>query len=139
VCASLAIRYTPRQFAYGTHKELITDAAELARCQRTVEEIFLARCPRHHVVSWMDGQDHYLTAEQALKAGLIDEIIEAPAPPDYRATLLPAAAANDPDKAAEDITIELLLRLRGQLKNASAFQAVLKAFCSSGQAASAGG
>jgi enoyl-CoA hydratase/carnithine racemase len=75
----------------------------------------------------LDGADHWFTASEALRVGLVDEVIaptsDAPAPPLAGYTPRPA----DPDHDAEQLLIELLHRLRGEFRDVAVFKAILRA------------
>ncbi len=117
--------HSPRHSVHGPLATLQAAVADLRRCQQIACEAF-QRCRPGN--GWLDdGRDHWFTASQALQAGLVDEIIppapKVPETPDS----LPAKPA-DPDTDVEELMVALLKRLRGEFKDKSAFDTVLKAF-----------
>ncbi|MGO9199773.1 MAG: ATP-dependent Clp protease proteolytic subunit [Limisphaerales bacterium] len=120
---SLVMVHSPRHSVFGplaTFQKAMTD---LKRCQQIAGEA-LQRCQQNN--NWFDGADHWFNASQAVKAGLVDEVV----PPAPKVPALPDSAAKqaDPDIDAEELMIALLTRLRGEFKDKSAFETVLKAF-----------
>jgi ATP-dependent protease ClpP protease subunit len=116
--------HSPRHYAGGPMPAFLEALEVLRRCQRLCVEC-LQRCqPPPDGGDWFDGRDRWLRPAEALRLGLVDEIVP-PQPEAPRAGLLPP---DDPDADAEDLLIDLLFRLYNQFGDKAAFRASVEAF-----------
>ncbi len=119
--------HAPQHGVFGPLPDFLAALEQLKKCQWAGIEC-MQRCRRPaDGGDWFDGKDRWLRANEALRAGLIDEIVPAvPDPAPVLAGFTPER--DDPDYDAENLLIELLHRLRSEFKDAAAFKDVLSAF-----------
>lgn len=71
---------------YGTTSDLLSCIEEIKQLENTLCEIYSSRCGKsvnEIRATYFDGKDHWLTAQQALELGFIDEIYDTdPVPED---------------------------------------------------------
>lgn len=71
---------------YGTTNDLLSCIEEIKQLENTLCEIYSGRCGKsvdEIKTTYFDGKDHWLTAQQALELGFIDEIYDTdPIPED---------------------------------------------------------
>jgi hypothetical protein len=79
------------------------------------------------VAAWSGSDTLYFEAPEALAAGLVTEIFDAPEASAIAAPPLPPA---DPDSEPEALAKELLPQLRDLFSDSSRFAAVLKSLAS---------
>ena len=80
---ALVMLHPPSTYAQGTSKELRKDAELLDKLQKNAIKRYSEKSGRPEAeieATYFDGSDHWLDADEALAAGLIDEIIPAVVP-----------------------------------------------------------
>jgi Clp protease len=129
LCASSSVMvHPPSQCVYGNAAHLQSALEELLASQDKLWACY-DRSPPDLVAGWRrDGLDHWFTAEEALAAGLADQII--PDFPPAAGTSAPTLAVDNVDRPAEDLLIDLLSRARVLFKDEQNFEQVLRAFSS---------
>jgi ATP-dependent protease ClpP protease subunit len=108
----------------GTAECLRRHAEWIEEVEARLQPIFIKRTgqPSETVAAWSGSDTLYFEAPEALKAGLVTEIFDAPEAPVAPVAPLPDA----PDAAPEALLRELLPHLRGAFKDKGRFEAVLK-------------
>ncbi len=77
---SLMMVHAPWLSASGNAQELRQQANALDQVAQAMRAAYRRTQQSTSVIdTWLDGNDHWFTADQALEAGLVDEVIEAPA------------------------------------------------------------
>jgi len=69
-----------RRFVFGDEAELTGAAQSIAKFNARLRAVLAARTgqPAAVLEGWLDGRDHYFTAQEAVAAGLADEVFSAP-------------------------------------------------------------
>lgn len=114
--------HVPRAACYGPSEELRKAADGLDESAETLRGILLERVKDSALVdSWLDGQDHYLTAAEAVACGLADAVFtlsdEAPAvdvQPRAGSQALPSGPTEDEQVALEMLQAFGSLRVRNR-------------------------
>lgn len=84
--------HNPVNCVMGNSRELRKGAADLERLAARTEDLYVARTgqPREIVNRWLSGDDLWFTAVEALKVGLLDQVVEPPPLPRRRSMLTDA-------------------------------------------------
>jgi ATP-dependent Clp protease protease subunit len=113
----------------GTAECLRRHADWVEEIEARLQPIFIERTGQspETVAAWSSDDTLYFEAPEALKAGLITEIFDAPEAPGGAA---PTSMPEDQDAAPESILRELLPHLHSAFKDKGRFEAVLKSLAS---------
>ena len=78
--------HSPILFCHGCPSELREQADNLERILAPIRSLYEKRCSPALVEKWFASGDWWLTPEEALQVGLVDEILPVPALPDHDVT-----------------------------------------------------
>ncbi len=101
--------HSPKLFAHGTPAELRQSAKRLEKICERWHRLLVERTgqPDAVVSEWLGGKDFWFTADEALAAGLVDEIYDEPPLPFDLVTGEPLTAGTI-DDGSERLFLELL-------------------------------
>jgi ATP-dependent protease ClpP protease subunit len=113
----------------GSAADLRRHADWIDEVESRLQPIFIERTGQSSatVAAWSGSDTLYFEAPQALAAGLVTEIFDAPEAP---ASAAPPPPPEDQDSGADALARELLPQLRGLFKDKGRFEAVLKSLAS---------
>jgi hypothetical protein len=124
--------HSARRFVFGNAEELANIIPFLRENNSRIMDILTARCGESSR-SWFDGNNHYFSADEAIAAGLADEILHVPEQSaDCEADKPILAAANANTQTDDEGLFLDFLRAFGSIKvhDRVRFERSVKAFLS---------